>query len=210
MPIPRAPLFAGIAIVAILTGVMSAQFMHSPRQPTLELNGGTLLPERRALPDFQLLDSHAQSYTRAQLGGRWSLLFFGFTSCPDICPTTLSTLAQVDKLLADLPDTQRPQIVFVSVDPGRDTPAQVGNYLHFFNPAFIGLTGEQTQIELLTRMLGVPVAIHDSGNGTYTVDHAATLFLLDPQARMTAVFSPPHSVELLARDLRTVVSQPLQ
>lgn len=203
----RAPLFAGIAIVAILAGVMSAQWLRAPASDQPTLSSGTLLPAARALPDFQLLDSRAQPYARTQLQGRWSLLFFGFTSCPDICPTTLSTLAQVEKQLSDLPLAQRPQIVFVSVDPARDTPAQVRDYLHFFSPSFVGLTGEAAQVEQLTRHLGVPVAVHDLGNGTYTVDHAATLFLLDPRARMTALFSPPHTVAALVADVRAVVSQ---
>jgi len=209
MPKSRAPIFAGIAIVAILAGAMSAQFMRT-QPPVFNLSNGTVLPKARALPDFQLLDSSGQAYTSAQLHGHWSLLFFGYTSCPDICPTTLSTLAQIDKQLADLPAAKHPQVVFISVDPKRDTPTQVGNYIQFFSPAFIGLTGEQMQIDQLTQAMGVPVEIHDQGNGSYTVDHAATLFLLDPQARMTAVFSPPHQVEALARDLRTVITQSSQ
>ncbi len=143
--------------------------------------------------------------TQAQLQGRWSLMFFGFTNCPDICPTTLTLMAQVEKALSDLPSP--PQIVFVSVDPRRDTPAQVSNYIRFFSPSFVGLTGEQMQIDQLTKAMGVPVAIHDLGNGAYSVDHAATLFLLDPQARMTAIFSPPHTVETLSGDLRMVISK---
>lgn len=206
MPKSRAPLFAGIAIVAILSGVLFAQFLRSPNQPALNLSNGTMLPSARALPEFQLLDSNGQQFTGAQLQGHWSLLFFGYTSCPDICPTTLSTLAQVDQVLANLPTVQHPQIVFVSVDPKRDTPQLVHNYIHFFNPNFIGLTGEPMQIEQLTQAIGVPVQIHDTG-GVYTVDHSATLFLIDPQVRMTAIFSPPHSVDTLANDLRTVVSQ---
>ncbi|MGC3982301.1 MAG: SCO family protein [Steroidobacteraceae bacterium] len=205
MPKSRAPLFAGVAIVAILAGVMAAQLWRERTPPAPTLLNGTVLSSPRAVPDFQLVDSNGSAITLQQLRARWNVVFFGYTSCPDICPTTLSTLAQVEKLLSDLPTAQRPQMVFVSVDPKRDTPAQVGNYTRFFSPSFIGLTGESTQIESLTRAMGVPVAIHDSGDGAYTVDHAATLFLLDPQARMTAVFSPPHAVEALAKDLRTVI-----
>ena len=207
MPKTRAPLYVGIAIVAILVGALSAQFVKVPRQPDLQLANGTLLPAPRAVPEFQLVDGSGNAYGHAQLTGHWSVLFFGYTSCPDICPITLTTLAQVDTQLADLPATQRPQIVFVSVDPQRDTPAQVGQYVKFFSPDFIGLTGEPGKIEPFTQAMGVPVAIHDSGNGAYTVDHAATLFLLDPQARMTAIFSPPHSVATLASDLRSVVGR---
>jgi protein SCO1/2 len=98
----------------------------------------------------------------------------------------------------------------VSVDPKRDPPAPVGQYVKFFNANFVGLTGTPQNIEQFTNAMGVPVAIHDSGNGAYTVDHAATLFLLDPQARLAAVFSPPHDTATLATDLRAVVNQPAQ
>jgi protein SCO1/2 len=203
-------LFAGIAIVAILAGVMAAQFIKTPRHAELQLANGTALPEPRTVPEFQLIDSNAQAYGHDQLMGHWSLLFFGYTSCPDVCPTTLTTLAQVHQQLIDLADNKRLQMVFVSVDPKRDTPAQVGQYVKFFNANFVGLTGTPQNIEQFTNAMGVPVAIHDSGNGAYTVDHAATLFLLDPQARLAAVFSPPHDTATLATDLRAVVNQPAQ
>jgi protein SCO1/2 len=201
----RAPLFIGIAIVAMLAGALFAQFMRGSDQPVVNLSSGTLLPGGREVPDFMLVDSNSKPYTRAQLNGHWSVLFFGFTNCPDVCPTTLTTLAQVEKALADLPEAQRPHMVFVSVDPKRDTPAQVASYTKVFSPGFVGLTGESAQIDQFSRAMGVPVQIHDSGNGAYTVDHAATLFLLDPQARLTAVFSPPHTVNALAGDLRTAI-----
>ena len=201
----RAPLFAGIAIVAILAGFMAAQFIHQqmPQLPTLA--NGTLLPEARTLPDFELVDSTGQRYTRAQLQGKWSLLFFGYTSCPDVCPTTLAMLAQVDKSLIDLPAAQRPQIVFLSIDPKRDTPTQVASYIKFFSPNFVGVTGEPLHIDALTHAMGVPVEIHQLEDGSYTVDHSATLFLIDPQARMAALFSPPHTVTTLSADLRSTI-----
>jgi protein SCO1/2 len=206
MPKSRAPLFAGIAIVAILAGVMSAQFINGPHQPSIQLSSGTLLPARE-VPDFKLVDGAAQPYGRTQLNGHWSLLFFGYTSCPDICPTTLSTLAQVHQQLAHLHDSKRLQMVFVSVDPKRDTPAQVGQYVKFFNPDFAGLTGAPADIEQFTQAMGVPVAIHDSGDGAYAVDHAATLFLLNPQAQLVAVFSPPHVAASLVADLHAIINQ---
>jgi protein SCO1/2 len=202
----RALLFIGVAIVAMLAGALFAQFMRGPDQPIVNLSSGTLLPGGRDLPDFQLVDSSNTPYTRAQLAGRWSLLYFGLTNCPDICPTTLTTLAQVEKGLADLPAAQRPRMVFVSVDPKRDTPAQVDTYIKFFSPGFVGLTGEPANVEHFTRAMGVPVQINDTGNGAYTVDHAATLLLLDPQARLTAVFSAPHQLDTLTGDLRTAIT----
>lgn len=205
MPKSRGLLLVIVAIVAILIGFMSAQFFGAAKSLP-SLSTGTMLPTPRAIPEFSLQDSNGQPLTRAGLQGHWSLMFFGYTSCPDVCPTTLSVLAQMDKQLADLPTTQRPQVVFVSVDPKRDTPMQVNNYIHFFSPSFVGLTGTPQQLQQFTQAMGVPVAFHDTGNGSYTVDHAATLFLLDRDARIAAVFSPPHALETLSADVRRVVT----
>ena len=203
----RAPLYAGIAIVAIIAGFLSAQFSGSSKPaPHVELKNGTWLAEARPVPEFNLVNQHNEPFTTQQLQGHWSILFFGYTNCPDVCPTTLATLAQVDKQLAGLPAAQHPQVVFVSVDPKRDTVAQLNNYVTFFNPAFIGVTGDQAQLDILTRGMGVPVAIHDDGQGSYTVDHAATIFLVNPSAQMAAVFSPPHEAGVLAGDIQTVIA----
>jgi len=203
----RAPIYAGIAIVAIIVGFLSAQFSTS-MHPTsgVALLNGTMLPEARALPAFELVNQHNEPFGTKQLKGHWSIMFFGYTNCPDVCPTTLATLARVDKQLASLPAAQHPQVVFVSVDPKRDTVKQLNNYVTFFSPAFIGLTGEQAQLDTLTHGMGVPVVINDTGNGTYTVDHAATMFLINPDAGMTAVFSPPHDVNNLTNDIKRIIA----
>jgi protein SCO1/2 len=205
MPGTRKFLFGGVAIVAIVIGALSAQFMR--REPVITLVSGTLLQPARVLPGFQLLDNHGQPYSQTRLLGQWSVVFFGFTHCPDICPTTLSMLSQVDKALADLPAKQRPQFVFISVDPKRDTPEQLNNYVSFFNPGFSGLTGEQAQIDVLTKALGVPVAIQDQGEGNYSMDHSAAIFVLNPQAQFAALFSAPHTVQTLSADLRSLIQQ---
>ncbi len=141
----------------------------------------------------------------ARLKHRWSLLFFGFTHCPDVCPTTLGMLAQTEKALANLPDERRPQIVLISVDPQRDTPQQLASYVKFFSPSFTGVTGTQDAIDDFARALGVPVAISPTDNGDYTVDHSAAIFLVDPDGAMRALFSTPHSPAIIADDYRRIV-----
>jgi protein SCO1/2 len=123
-----------------------------------------------------------------------------------VCPTTLGTLAQVAQSLADLPAGERPQIILVSVDPQRDTPEQLAAYVRFFDPSFTGLTGTQHAIDSLTRALGVPVGIRKTGNGDYTVDHSAAIFLIDPQGAMRALFSTPHESAVIADDYRRIVA----
>jgi protein SCO1/2 len=111
-------------------------------------------------------------------------------------------LAQVEKQLSDSPPEERPQVILVSVDPQRDTPEQLASYVKFFSPSFIGVTASQESINKFTRSMGVPVAIRQIGEGRYTVDHSAAVFVIDPAGELRALFSPPHSPDALAADLR--------
>lgn len=195
-----------VAIVAIAGGVLLARAMLGDNATVqLELAKATLLDPPRALPEFTLTDHTGANFAAAQLKDHWSLLFFGFTHCPDVCPTTLGMLAQTEKALADLPAEQRPQIVLVSVDPQRDTPEQLASYVRFFSPSFTGVTGSQEAIDKFTRALGVPVAISPLANGGYSVDHSAAIFLIDPSGALRALFSTPHSPAIIAADYRRIV-----
>ena len=198
---------AAIGIVAIASGMLLARSlmeMGSGAEPAVVK--ATVLTPARPLPEISLIDQAGAQFDGSRLKNRWSLLFFGFTRCPDVCPATLGTLAQVAKSLADLPPGERPQIVLVSVDPQRDTPEALASYVRFFDPSFTGLTGTQLAIDSLTRALGVPVAISKTGNGDYTVDHSAAIFLIDPQGAMRALFSTPHEPAVIAADYRRIVA----
>lgn len=199
-------LAAVVAIVAIAGGVLLARAMLGDNDAVpLDLAKATLLSPPRALPEFTLTDHTGANFEPARLKNHWSLLFFGFTHCPDVCPTTLGMLAQTEKALADLPAGQRPQIVLVSVDPQRDTPEQLASYVRFFSPSFTGVTGSQEAIDKFTRALGVPVAISPLANGGYSVDHSAAIFLIDPSGALLALFSTPHSPAIIAADYRRIV-----
>ncbi|HMN45677.1 MAG TPA: SCO family protein [Povalibacter sp.] len=197
---------AVVAIVAIASGMLLARSVLNPRGGAqLGLAQATALEPARALPTFKLIDQSGGAFDAARLQNRWSLLFFGFTHCPDVCPTTLGVLAQTEKLLADLPESRRPQIVLVSVDPKRDTPEQLASYVKFFSPSFTGVTGTQDDIDAFTRALGVPVATSPLPNGDYTVDHSAALFLVNPAGQLRALFSGPHTAAVIADDYRRIV-----
>lgn len=169
------------------------------------LTSGTWLDAGRPLPEMALVNHRGEPYTRESLGGRWNLLFFGFTSCPDVCPTTLAMLAGMDDALADLPEEQRPRVVFISVDPQRDTPERVAAYVEFFGPELLGVTGNGPAIDSLTRSMGVPYAISPLSDGNYTVDHSSALFLVDGAGSLRAVFSAPHTLAGLTADYRRIV-----
>jgi protein SCO1/2 len=189
-----------IAIVAALAGVYVARMLNQPAVPSLE--AGTALPQARVLPEFLLVDTQGKAGSAAALRGRPTLVFFGFTHCPDVCPTTLALLADVQKRMARQ-DPAMPgiRVALISVDPERDTPEQLGSYIASFRGDFIGLTGSASEIVKVTRAFGVATARVDLGGGNYTMDHSAAVFALDSQARIVAVFTPPLSAPALARDL---------
>ena len=189
-----------IAVVAAFAGVYVARMLNQPAVPSLE--SGTSLPQARTLPEFSLVDTQGNAASPAVLRGHPTLVFFGFTHCPDVCPTTLALLANVQKQAAQQdPAAPAIKVALISVDPERDTPQQLGSYIASFRGDFIGLTGDASEIVKATRAFGVAAARVDLGGGNYTMDHSATVFALDSQARIVAVFTPPLSAAALARDL---------
>jgi len=192
-------LFALLATAAVVAGALLARLI-SPA--SLQLEGGTWLPQPRSLSEFHLADLSNREFDLARLHGHPTLLFFGFTNCPDVCPTTLATLAQIQHN-APLPGAQ---VVFVTIDPQRDSTQNLTVYLAAFSKDFIGLRGEQAALTPLLKSLGAIAIRQNLPDGGYTMDHSATLYLLDTQARLVAVFSPPFSTQTLTSDLRHIAA----
>jgi len=197
---------AVVAIVAIGAGALVARAVLDRSQTTdLGLATATVVAPARPLPQFTLTDQGGAAFDNDSIRGHWSLVFFGFTHCPDVCPTTLAMLAQVEKKLAALPPAVAPRVVLISVDPQRDTPEQLASYVKFFSPTFTGVTGSPAAIDEFTRALGIPAARSSLPNGDYTVDHSAAILLFDPSGAMHAIFSAPHSADIIAADYRRIV-----
>ena len=196
------------AVLVAVTAAMAGMWLARERAPEpLELQHATLFPSGRPLPAFALVDQHGDSFGPERLRGHWTFLFFGFTQCPDVCPTTLATLAAARRELADLPAGEQPAVVLVSVDPGRDTAARLAKYVRFFDPAFTGVTGETDAIAAFTRELGVAVIFGEpDAAGQYTIDHTATLFLVGPDGTLAAIFGTPHSPDGIAGDYRRILA----
>jgi len=193
-----------LCIVATL-GVAVGVWRH--RAVPVDLATGTFLAPAHALPDFSLIDQRGRTFGSADLRGHWSLLFFGYTNCPDFCPTTLTTLAAMQKRLRADKAQVLPQVIFVSVDAKRDTPAQLAKYVPNFDPGFIGLTAaDQPGIEAVAKKFGVAVAILPMPDGNYAVDHSGAIFVLDPAGRLTAILSGPFTVEALQADFQRIVT----
>jgi protein SCO1/2 len=167
---------------------------------------GVLRPAPQPLETFQLTDQYRQPFSLERLQGKWSLVFFGYTYCPDICPTTLSTLTGlVRRLKNDSQGKADVQVVFVSVDPERDTPELIEGYLEYFKEAFIGITGSPQDIESLARQFGAGYMKEpDTAAGQYLVSHTSSIFLVDPRGRLIAAFSPPHNAATIADQFRQI------
>jgi protein SCO1 len=189
-----------LALAAALAGALVARRMgNSP----VEMSGGTWLPQSRAVPAFELTDQDGTEFGLPRLAGAPSLLFFGFTHCPDVCPTTLALLAQLD---ADPPVADL-RTVLVTVDPERDDVASMKRYVGAFSPRMVGLTGKDEQIDRLLKSLGAARFKQPVAGGGYLVDHSATVYLLDRDARLVAVFTPPLELSSLRADLAAAASR---
>jgi protein SCO1/2 len=169
----------------------------------LKLASGTWFNAPRPLGALTLTAHTGAAFTARDLEGHPTLVFFGFTHCPDVCPTTLARLAEIKKSAA-LPDLR---VLFVSVDPGRDTPAMLATYVHAFDRDFIGATGTAREISRLAQKFGVAVARIELPGGDYVMEHSAAVFLLDRHAQIVAVFTPPFDVPPFSADLRHVATR---
>ncbi len=204
-PLGRTLLILLVALGATLAGAVAARWWLEQRAAPPETQSAAVYREPRALPEFALVAHDGSRFDAEDLRGRWTVLFFGFTNCPDVCPATLAQLAAVRRRLADLPADQQPRVVMVSVDPKRDTPERLARYVPYFDPSFVGVTGTPEAVEGLTKRMGVAVHVGPERDGVYTVDHTAALFLVGPDARLAAVFPTPHVADTIAADYRAIV-----
>ena len=192
-----------VALVALVIGLTVYKVLNTERQlDTAELldAGIVMLPQGRDMPDVSLTNQDGEAVSMEQLEGRWNLLFFGYTFCPDICPATLAELRQLQRSLPEEVN-QRLQPILVSVDPERDTPEQLKKYLDYFGADFIGLTGPLDDIQTLANAAGVPFIPGDTSKKDYTVDHGANLALIGPDGRLRGFIRAPMRTEKLAEQL---------
>ncbi len=197
-----------VGSISALAGISFWKVMQGPPQASDATL--LLLPEPRVIADFSLVDDDGQPFSLERLKGQWSLLFFGFTHCPDVCPSALYDLAQVRKTLArnDPEKTNDLQVLFVSVDPERDTPRQLNQYVNYFDPEFIGVTGPEAQLAPLTLQLGIAYRIedHEPGSQQYNVDHSASILLMNPDGQLHGVFPAPHQSDSMAAEIAAVIN----
>ena len=197
-----------VALAAMLAGVWLAASDREnvSRAMLLPDRVMTLFPEPKPLTDFALTDHQNRVFNLASLKGKWSFLFFGFTHCPDICPTTLAVLARVrDNIAKHTVGAEAIEFVFISVDPNRDTASKLGQYVGYFDTTFLGVTGDNLQIGNLAGQLGAAYQVEFTpGMENYPIYHTVSVFLVDPRARYHALFTPPLDAETISRRFKVL------
>jgi protein SCO1/2 len=202
----RIPSIALILTTAFACGLglfFAQHYFSTPKQPPLQ--AALLYPQPREIPDFTLAQANGKPLTKADWRGHWTLIFFGYTSCPDVCPTTLAVFKQAWGELVKLGQNQRIQINFISVDPQRDTLEQLGKYVAFFSPDFIAATGSDEELTRVTRGTGQMFTRGVDAKGNVEVDHSASVVIVNPQAQVAGMFRPPLSAPIIVADLQTLL-----
>ena len=190
-----------LAAVAAGAGLwLSQRYFSAPPAP--QLQNAVLYPVPRAVPEFRLEQAGGQPLDTASWRGHWNIVYFGYTSCPDVCPTTLAVFKQAWKELGVLKENYR--FDFISVDPQRDAPEQLAKYVAFFSPDFIAATGSDEELTRLTRALGLMYARTTDANGAVQVDHSGSAVIINPQGQLIGMFRPPFTAEQIVADLATL------
>lgn len=196
------PLIVIAAIAAAIGLFAGSHYFSAPADPLLKT--AVMYPAPRVVPDFTLTNANGAALTQADWRDHWTVVFFGFTHCPDVCPTTLTVFKQAWTTLAAQGKTARLRFDFISVDPQRDRPEQLTRYIGFFHKDFVAATGSDVELTRLTRALGLVYARVADEQGGYTMDHSASVVIIDPAGRLVGLFRPPFDAVAIADDLATL------
>lgn len=199
----RLPWIIVLLAVATGLGMWLGQRVAGPASPP-QYQALLAYGQPRALSAFNLAASDGSQLTPDRLRGRYSLLFFGFTHCPDVCPTALSTIRQIENVLASSPETNKVNYVFISVDPERDNSTTLHNYAKYFSPHIIAATGSHEDLRSFTREMGV-VYSRTEANGEYSIDHSAHFVVLNRNVEIVGIIRPPQVPNAIAADLRQLM-----
>lgn len=202
-----------IIIAAVMAGIWlgySTQNLDqtgADKTPSIQ---GAILPRARALKEVSLQSTNNQPFTLKDFKNHWSLVFVGYTNCPDVCPNTLLVLSQVEKLMVEQ-DLAPPHVIFISIDPQRDKPELIDQYVKYFNNNFIGITGDKKNLASITKQMSVVYAKAPGADGTisdenYLMDHSSSLILLNPEGQVQSILSAPHTpMQIIDSIIRTQV-----
>jgi protein SCO1/2 len=203
----------GLTIAALVAfmGVVVLMLINRIGQPTLlsegqmRANGAWMYRPPRNINAFKLRDHNGADFTHANLEGKWTLLYVGYTSCPDVCPTTLAMLAKLKKDLTGTEAENNTQVVLVSADPERDTVERLKQYVTYFDPQFVGVTGEFLDLQRFATNLSIAFTkVPGSDPNNYLIDHGANIALINPRGDYQGFFKPPFEIAKLKMTYRSV------
>jgi protein SCO1/2 len=200
-----------LAFVALVLGALVYTSLRKPLadDATLREQGTFVLPVPREIGPFHLTDQRGDVLDNESLRGHWSFLYFGFTSCPDICPVTLSALAQAQAKLADAGETEllsQLKVYFISVDPERDTQEKLAAYVGAFSPQFTGATGSLDELAALGKQLNVAFMKVPGPDGGYVMDHTGNIVVVDPNGHYYAFMKLPHEPDRIVLAYRSMAN----
>lgn len=206
------------ALLTIFIVCAAVAYLLLARSPDIDIKGVRYFTPAVELQSFRLQDHSERQFDNQRIAGQWSVLFFGYTHCPDICPTVLLDMANIYSEYTKQQSARQLQVAFVSVDPNRDSLSLLKNYVAYFNKDFIGVTGERQQINALANGVGAMYDFEDAVSGErltaeqlvgkqgYKVNHYAALILLNPQGEMVAHIYPPHEPKRVVKALNTIIN----
>lgn len=174
-------------------------------EQALSINGA-YVAEAKSLKPFELIQGSGESFVNADLKGKWSFIYFGYTACPDACPMTMLYFNQIDKRLAQQNSLQDTAYWLISLDPRRDSPELLAQYTRHFNPKFRGATGTVAALDQLAKQFGVDYEVPEQPEDPshYIVGHRSTIYLINPDGKVQAAFEPPFIPTRIARDFETI------
>lgn len=192
------------AVIAMTAGFWLATTLKSADSENIPNIQGVVLKPARQIAVPELTKHDGTAFTNADLNGKWTLMFFGYTHCPDICPTTMNVLAEAKKNSAG----DFPQVVFVTLDPERDTVDMLGGYVHYFDPEFTGVTGDEKMIQALTlqaSVLYMKVPGESGNDSDYLIDHSSSILLINPKGQLVAFLKAPHTPSSILDSVSKIV-----
>lgn len=198
-----------VALVLVFIVVVVAGFVYTMIKPralsdsALRANNAFMFDAVRDIGDFALIDDNNKPFTPADLRGKWSLLFFGYTFCPDICPTTMAQLNQFyGKLRPEY--AKDTQIIMVSVDPVRDDVTKLHEYVHYFNSQFRGVTGEFLALQKFATSLNIPFSKIPGGGDNYQIEHSGSIVIINPAGHYVGFFKAPQELDKLLTNYQSI------
>lgn len=199
-----------LALAGLFSGIFVGQHMHFKKKINIAKFHGTYLENPRTVNQFRLVGIDQKTFDNSSLQGKWTVMFFGFSNCGYVCPTTMAELSKMYRILENKGVKELPNVVMVSIDPERDDQEKLRSYVTSFHPKFYGVLGDEASIKAMTREMGIAYAkILDKNNSdpkNYDMQHSGALMLFNPQGELNAFFTTPHHADLLVKDYMQLIS----